>query len=742
MRKQRSLINKYFKQPSVFLCCVLALAGPLQASNLDCVNPFIGSDGKSATEYGGMMPFVVAPFGMTSWTSQTRQNRIGRTSYRYSDSMISGFIGTHQSAIWMGDFGYVAVMPELDSIKTTPEARQLPFVHTNETATPYYYSVAMNAGAERTIRTEVTATEHCALMQITYPECEHSILVMEASRPGIAGFAAVDPVTHEMSGYNPDRMDAHLTTLKLPNFKGYFVVQISKPFQACGTYLADVLGQGHLSATGKNAGAFASFATTSNEVVTVRIGTSFISIDQARANVATELGHLDFVTAMNRLKKIWADKLNLVTIEGGSSDQLVQFYTGMYHCMQYPRLFSEHGNYYSAFDDIIHAGVSYTGYSMWDIFRAEFSFITLFCPEYVDGMVQALLQNYQEGGWMPKWPNPSYTSIMLGTHADSLVAEAINKKFHGFDYDLAWQAVYKDAMTPPNGDEHHKWGDRATGDPYTAREGLTWYKQLGYVPNDRTARAASVTLEGAYDDWCVAQVAKAAGRSGDYRLFLERSRNYRNLYNPATGEVQARNADGSWASPNDGWTEGGRGQNIFAVWHDIPGLMELMGGSEKFRLKLDKNSADMSNEPGEHWPYLYDYCGQPKETQRLIRKGLSQGYANTPGGLPGNDDCGQISAWWLFTAMGFYPVHPASGNYMIGSPLFPRVSFNLQNGKTFMIEAANNSASNLYIQAAALNGKALNEPTISWAQIQAGGILHFEMGNSPSKWGADWLGIK
>jgi len=735
-------IKDYFNQPAVVLCGVLALASPLQASNLDCVNPYIGSDGKYKSEYGGMMPFVVPPFGMTSWTPQTRQNKISQTSYRYSDSTISGFIGTHQSAIWMGDFGYVTVMPEVDSIKTTPEARQLPFSHADETSTPYYYSVAMNAGAERKIRTEVTATEHCALMQITYPECKTSSLVVEATRPRVAGFAAVDPATYEICGYNPDRMDAKLTTLQLPNFKGYFVVQLSKPFATCGTYLAGDIGEGRLSATGTNAGSFASFATTRDEVVTVRVGTSFISIDQARANLAAELGEVDFATATTRLKKVWGDKLDLVTIEGGSPDQLAQFYTGMYHCMQYPRLFSEHGKYYSAFDDKIHSGVSYTGYSLWDIFRAEFSFITLFCPEHVDGMVQALLQNYQEGGWMPKWPNPSYTNIMLGTHADSLVAEAVNKGFHGFDYKLAWKAVYKDAMTPPNGDEHHKWNDRETAEPYSAREGLTWYKKLGYVPNDRTARSASATLEGAYDDWCVAQVAKANGRNKDYQFFLERSRNYRNLYNPATGEVQARNSDGSWASPDEGWTEGGRTQNIFAVWHDIPGLIELMGGREKFALKLDKNWGSMDNEPGQHWPYLYNYCGQPNVTQLRLRWGFSKGYANAPDGLPGNDDCGQISAWWLFSAMGFYPVNPASGDYMIGRPVFPRVSFKLQNGKTFIIEAANNSDANFYIQSASLNGKPLNKPTISWAQIQAGGTLHFEMGNAPSNWGADWSGKK
>ena len=732
-----------FKHSLLLLCGSLAffaVATSVAVAAVDDVNPLIGSDGGSQTEYGGMMPFAEPPFAMTSWTPQTRENRISKTSYRYDDKAISGFIGTHQSAIWMGDFGYVTLMPEVDGIKTTPAARKLPFSHANETATPYYYCVSMDAAQGRTLKAEITSTDHCAIIQFTYPENADAGLLVEATRPGIQGYAAVDAATREITGFNPDRMDARLTTLQLPNFKGYFVVQIGKPFSRLGTYLGSKLQPGKTSTTGKNAGAYASFATAKDEMVQVKIGTSFISIEQARKNLAQEIPGTDFAGIAKRLKAIWSEKLGQVSVEGGTRDQRTQFYTAMYHCMHYPRLFSEHGRYYSAFDDKIHRGVSYTGYSIWDTFRAENSFLTLFCPERVDDMVQALLQNFREGGWMPKWPNPSYTNIMLGTHADSLVAEAMNKGFKGFDYDLAWQAVYKDAMTPPNGDERHRWNDREQAEPYSAREGLTTYKRLGYVANDHTGRAASATLEGAYDDWCVAQVARAVGKMDDYKFFLERSRNYRNLFNPATGEVQARNADGSWPNPNDGWTEGGRGQNIFDVWQDIPGLVELMGGREKFSRKLDKNPADMSNEPGEHWPYLYDYCGQPWKTQQLVRRGLSQGYSNTPGGLPGNDDCGQISAWWFFSAIGFYPVNPASGDYMIGSPLFKRVVLRLASGKTFAIEADDNSDANIYIQSATLNGVPLDAPTISWTQIQAGGTLHFIMGKSPSAWAVKWSG--
>jgi len=389
-------------------------------------------------------------------------------------------------------------------------------------------------------------------------------------------------------------------------------------------------------------------------------------------------------------------------------------------------------------DDKIHRGVSYTDYSLWDTFRAENSFLNLFCPERVDDMVQALLQDFQEGGWMPKWPNPSYTGIMLGTHADSIVAEAVNKGFKGFDYRLAYEAVYKDAMTPGNGDELRRWKDREQGEPYSAREGLTTYKRIGYVANDKTARSASATLEGAYDDWCVAQVARAVGNTNDYRLFLQRSQNYRNLFNPLTGLLQARNSDGSWANPKAGWTEGGASQNQFAVWHDIPGLIQLLGGNDRFNHLLNDNPADRSNEPGEHYPYLYDYSGEPSKTQRLLRKGLLNGYANKPDGLPGNVDCGQITAWWLFSALGFYPVNPASGDYMIGSPLFRQVTIKMANRRTFIIEALNNSANNIFIQSASINGRTLSAPTLSWADIQAGGTLRFIMGSSPSTWAAKW----
>jgi len=297
-------------------------------------------------------------------------------------------------------------------------------------------------------------------------------------------------------------------------------------------------------------------------------------------------------------------------------------------------------------------------------------------------------------------------------------------------------------MTPPDGDTSRQWKDREEHTPYEARAGLTYSKQLGYVPADKTAESASSTLEDAYDDYAVAQIGKAVGNQSDYEFFLKRSLNYRLLFNPKTGFMQARNSDGSWASPDEGWTEGDKWTYTWAVQHDIPGLIELMGGREVFNRKLDEHFAGghnhHDNEPSHHYPYLYDYSGEPWKTQAKVREILAQAYSNTPAGMLGNEDCGQMSAWYIFSAMGFYPVDPVSGNYMIGSPLFRTVRLHLANGKTFTISAPNNSEQNKYIQSAELNGKQLTIPALSWADIQAGGTLKFVMGAEASKWGADW----
>ncbi len=715
-----------------------------QQDPLSYVNPLIGTK-KSKIGYGGTMPFVSPPFAMTNWTPQTRQNKISITSYEYDDAAITGFIGTHQPAIWMGDYGYITLMPQTGELRTSPETRGLAFSHTDEIVSPDYYAVSLRLHDGNRIRAEMTATERCAYFRFRFPNAEVARVLVEISRPGVPGFAAVDPHTHEITGYNPHRMDAHLGPFKLPNFKGYFSVQFRQVPQNAKTY-----GLEKQDASASR-GAFAEFSP--GGMVEVRVGTSFLSIDQARDNLRREIPDWDFDAVRAKLHAAWAEKLARLEVEGATDREKTRLYTALYHSLLYPRVFSEYGRYYSAFDDRAHTGESYTAYSIWDTFRAENSLLTLFAPERIDGMITALLQNFQEGGWMPKWPNPSYTNIMIATHADSLVAEAIRKGFHRFDRQLAWRAVYKDAMTPPDGDTSRRWLDREEGTPYEARAGLTYYKQLGYIPTDKTDEAASRTLEDSYDDWCVAQIAKALGRDEDYRFFLHRSLNDRHLFNAALGLMNGRTSDGAWAPIGgsqdtqenrsvSGWTEGDAWVYTWSPLHDQAGLIQLMGGREKYAAKLDAHFSGgrnvHSNEPSHHYGYLYDFAGQPWKTQAKVREIAAAEYGYDAGGLDGDDDCGQMSAWLLFTAMGFYPVNPASGEYMIGSPLYPRIGIRLQNGKTFRVIAENVSATNLYIQSATLDGKPLNEPLITWEQIQSGATLKFRMGPRPSRWGSSW----
>jgi len=728
----------------VAACVLAAVAQSQERDAVSHVNPLIGTK-RSATGYGGTMPFASPPFAMTSWTAQTRQNKISVTSYNYDDQFISGFIGTHQPAIWMGDYGYVTIMPQTGAVRTTPDARKMSFKHDAETARPDYYAVSLDAGDGNAIRAEVTATERCAILRFRFPATGVARVLVEASRPGVPGHAAIDPRSHEITGYNPHRMDAHLGPMKLPNFKGYFVIQFQQAPANEKTYGMDD------AADASARGAYAEFKA--GETVEVRVGTSFVSIEQARQNLKTEIPDWDFDRTRQQLRAKWNEKLNRVQVEGATEQEKTRLYTAVYHSLLYPRIFSEGGRYYSAFDDQIHSGESYTAYSMWDTFRAENSLLTLLAPERTDGMITALLQNFKEGGWMPKWPNPSYTNIMIGTHADSVVAEAIRKGFHGFDRDLAWQAVYKDAMTPPDGDTTRRWLDREEHTPYEARAGLTYYKQLGYIPTDKIDEAASRTLEDSYDDWCVAQIAKALGRKEDYRFFLRRSLNDRNLYNPAIGMMNGKTSDGKWAplgerddSPTNrslsGWTEGNSWVYTWSPLHDQAGLLQLMGGADAYDAKLDLHFSGghnvHKNEPSHHYGYLYDFGGQPWKTQSKVREIAAKEYGYDAGGLDGDDDCGQMSAWFIFTAMGFYPVNPASGEYMIGSPLYSKISLKLANGKTFTVEAENNSSKNIYVQSVTLAGKPLNVPVITWEQIQAGMTLHFVMGPTPSKWASEW----
>lgn len=717
---------------------------------VDWVDPLIGTGGTNGEpghptanpDYAGMTPLVAPPFAMTKWTPQTRENRISVTSYAYEDDRISGFTGTHQPAIWMGDYGYVTLMPQIGGLQPEPEYRRMRFSHADERATTYYYSVRMgDARSGRVILAEMTASDHAGYLRFTFPKGARRSVLVEGTRRGVTGWVRYDAERGEISGYNPDRMDAHLSALKLPNFKGYFVVRFNQRPSDGGVYLGPLKAPG-AEVTGEHVGGFARFDGDDQTVIEAQVGTSFISLEQARASLDAEMPRWDFDGVRDAARAAWQAKLGLIAVEGASPAQRRILYTGLYHALLYPSLFSEHGRYYSAFDDKVHEGAAYTAFSIWDTYRAQNSLLTLVAPERIDGMIQALLQNYREGGYMPKWPNPSYTNIMIGTHADSLVAEAVNKGFRGFDLKTAYAAVLKDATVPPEGDTTRSWYDREPNLPYEARAGLTWSSRIGYIPADKVSESASSTIEEAFDDYAVATVARAAGDEAGHRRFLARSFSYRTLFNPERGFFQARNLDGGWASPAEGWTEGDQWVYLFGALHDIPGTMTLLGGEAAFNAKLDEHFGDghnrHDNEPSHHYAYLYDFGGRPWQTQAMIRRLAATSYDDTPMGMIGNEDCGQMSAWYIFAALGFYPVDPVSGDYMIGSPLFQRITLSQPGGKSFTVRAEGNDAANVYIQSATLNGKPLDRPVVTYAQIRAGGELVFRMGSKPSRWASGW----
>lgn len=729
---------------------------PKTGQEVDWVNPLIGTRG--GFEYGKTLPLVAAPFGMTHWTPMTRESAIGRQPYKYhhGDS-IRGFLATHKPAVWMGDYGQFSLMPGIGAPESGRIIRGLPFSHRDECARPYLYSVKMDSPSGE-ILAEMTATERCGYLRFEFSKNSEASVTIEVSRAvaryGVAGggpekgdhnfpgFVKIDLQKGEISGYNTDRDSCDLGP-PLPNFRGYFVIRFNRPMKSAGTWENNTVFPDKGEQSGDEMGAYAVFDASEENVVEARIGTSFISIEQARENLSREIPGWTFNKIKDEGRARWQERLSAIAIEGAGEEEREVFYTAMYRCLLFPRIFSEYGRYYSAFDDRIHNGISYNDYSLWDTFRALHPLLIFIAPDRVPGMITALIQMYEEGGWMPKWPNPTYTNIMIGTHADSVIADAYVKGVRGFDAQNAYRAMYKDAMIPPDGDERRQWGDREPWQGYEARGGLTWYKKLGYIPAEKVIESVSCTLEYAYNDFCTAQMAKALGKTEDYRYFQKRSGNFRNLYNATTGFMAPRRMDGSWdPDPLKGFTEGGPWTYLFCVMHDVPGLIGLMGGAKEFVKKLDENFSGgyyvHENEPGHHFAYLYDYAGEPWKAQEKARKYCLTKYGGGPGGLAGDEDCGQMSAWYVLSALGLYPVAPGSDEYAISSPLFAKATVYLDaksSGKKLEIIAKNASERNKYIQSAMLNGKPLPRPFLKHGDLAKGASLVFVMGDKPNyKW--------
>ncbi|KAF8169034.1 glycoside hydrolase family 92 protein [Mycena galopus ATCC 62051] len=714
---------------------------------VDHVNALIGNGGDTPNGSGGMIPSTAPPFAMTRWVAQTHENYVSVTPYNHTASTIHGFQGTHQPAIWMGESGQVVVVPGVGEVKSRFEDRALKFRNATEVISPSYYRVDLDSGGGM-ILAEQSATSRVGHLRFTFPTNQTGYVLLEATRPSVItstpanityplGSIAVDPARREITGSNSERQDWIITptstATSASHFQGYFCARFDAPFAEWGVVQNGSTALGAVAGDGSLLSAYARFATSAR-TVNVRVGVSFISVAQARRNLDAEIPDgVALEETARQTRGAWAEKLDRITLEGASEADKEVFYTAFFHSLQYPYEQDEGGYYYSGYDNQVHNGQSYTGYSIWDTFRAEWAWLILFAPERVPTMITKRLASDVE---------EHQTNIMVGTHADSLIAEAVVKGVKGFDINLAWEAAYKDGVVPPENDWNTTYDDREENVDYEVRAGLSSvYAKKGWVADDVHSESASRTLDYAYDDYALYRLAEALGKPAEIvNTLRDRAMTAPfTLFNNATGFIEARNTDGAWAGPDAGWTEGDKWAYSFDVVHDIPTLAGYRGGNASFVRSLDEHfdggHNDHSNEPSHHIPYLYALVGAASKTQERVREIAEANYNNTPTGLSGNEDCGQMSAWYLFSALGFYPVNPASGEYVVGSPFFDKVTVNLPGqGKSLTI-TAEGALSAKYVRGLTIDGQTVESPVIRHEQIAAGADVLFEMSGVPENWG-------
>ena len=752
----------------MFCATVLTVALLGAKDALESIDPLIGTEG-TGSQYGGMMPMTGVPFGAVQWVPMTRLTEVGTLSYNEIDTKLLGFIAARQPAIWMGEWGQVSFMPRTGAVDCDFATRGVDLDHAKEKATPWKYTAETPAyGAE------MAGTSRAAIWRIAFRGSKPHVVV-DASRDyrkapsdtrPADGALEIGADGRTISGWNSDRLDAH-HSYPLPNFRGWFVMEFSRPFSAYGTYAGDpksvknpgkpiwdphptdyqkiVPTPGARTVQADRCGGWVEFAE-SDEPLLVKVGVSLISREQALENLKREIPGWDLDAVATQSKTAWAEKFARLQIETPSESVKTIFYTGLYHALLYPREIGEYGRYYSAFDGKVHMGESYSCYSLWDTYRAEHPLLTLVAPERVDGMMQALLQNYREGGWLPKWPNPGYTGIMVGAPAEMVLAEAWSKGFRGFDVKLAYEAVKKNATVPQPTDRAFDWRDRGCfGDTPETRAGLSWYQELGYIACDKVKESVSRTQDFCLNDTAAAILADAVGMPDDAAFFRSRSKCYTNLWNTAARRFLPRKADGAWEDPLKGhhYCECSPETGLWCIPHDVEGLVALLGGPVAFEKELDAyfemlfwkpergNKSIHGNEPSHHTSYLYNFCGKPEKTAFRVREIMSRSYSTNRKGFDGNEDCGQMSAWYILSALGIYPMNPATGWYEIGSPIVDRATLRIgapYKSTTLEIVCRNQSPENYKVVSVAFNGKPLENHRIHHNELVKGGRLEFTMG--------------
>ncbi len=726
---------------------------------VDYVNPLIGTapantlsalkHGKGSENNAQVVPFVTVPFGMTNWTPQTRATEEKCIApYYFKDSVINGFRGSH----WLNgscvqDYGSFTVMPVSGKIKCLPAQRGSKFSHFEEVSTPYYYKIFLK---DYNIITEMTATKRVGLFKFTFQNKGTGHIIMEPNSSYGEGFVKILPGNNEIVGYNPVHR-IYQGWGDYAGFKGYFVARFSRSFNQFGIYNGEKIDSGKTEISNlKNIGAFVSFNLIKNDNILVAVGTSFTSINEARANLDAEIQNFNFDSIRKQLFNKWENMLSLVKVEGNNEEDKIKFYTALYHCFLQPRVYNDFDGSYVKFsggDSIFNSQSEnyYCDFSMWDTYRALHPLFNLLIPDINKDMMKSLLIKGEEGGWLPIFPCwNSYTSAMIGDHAIAAIADAYCKNVIDLsqsDYKL----LLKNAMVSPK-----NYSDYVQG---KGRRALNSYLKYGYIPLEDSVKESfhkneqvSRTLEYAYDDFALSSIALKIGSYSDFKALAKRAMSYENVFDKLDNCVRGKYKDGSWIQDFNKLnrvsyiTEGTPWQYTWYVPHDIDGLINLMGGEEKFNSNLDNFfAADQywhGNEPGHQIPFLYNFSGQPWKTQKKVSEIMEQEYGLGPGGLSGNDDGGQMSAWYVFAALGFYPVCPSRPEYVISGPHFDKITIMLPNKKSLIINAPGISNGKKYIKKILLNGKIYDKNYFSHFDFMNGGIIEFQMTNQPDiNWG-------
>lgn len=721
----------------------------LQAQ-VEYVNTLVGTMSKYSLSSGNTYPAIARPWGMNFWTPQTGKMGNGWT-YSYDADKIRGFKQTHQPSPWINDYGQFSIMPVTGEALFDQDKRASWFSHKTEVAKPYYYSVYL---ADHDVVTEITPTMRAAYFRFTFPQNEKSYVVVDAFDKG--SYVKIVPSENKIIGYTTKNSGG------VPeNFKNYFVIVFDKPFTYKSTVDSLNIFENNLECNSFHAGAIIGFSTEKGEKVHARVASSFISHEQAELNLK-ELDNLTFDQVKEQGQAEWNQTLGRIKVEDDNIDNLRTFYSCLCRSVLFPRSLYEINAkgevvHYSPFNGQVLPGYMFTDTGFWDTFRSLFPLLNLLYPSMNTKMQEGLVNTYKESGFLPEWASPGHRNCMIGNNSASVVADAYIKGLRNYDIETLWEALKHGANTV-----HPTIGS-------TGRKGYEYYNELGYIPYDvKINENAARTLEYAYNDWCIYQLGKKLTKpEEEIAIYKQRAMNYKNVFDKEHKLMRGKNQNGEFQSPfnplkwGDAFTEGNSWHYTWSVFHDPQGLIDLMGGKKEFNTMMDSvfNVAPLfddsyygqviheiremqivnmgnyahGNQPIQHMIYLYNYSGEPWKAQYRVREVMDKLYNANPDGYCGDEDNGQTSAWYVFSAMGFYPVCPGTNEYVLGTPLFKKMTLNLENGKKITISTENNNKNNRYIDEMTVNETVYTKNYLTSQQLLKGAFIKYKMSSSPNK---------